>query len=87
MPLQITCITKPNAHSTHEAITHVGGSGFYITREKCADDIDNRRQSYFVHVGLYKTDVTTYTKNGVKYIKTKADSTQKDNLLSLPQCK
>ncbi len=35
---QITCITKPDPHNSHEAITHVGGvrangTGFYITRQ------------------------------------------------------
>jgi len=54
MPRQITCITKPDVHSSHEAITHVGGSSFYITREQCADDIRFRRESYFVHVGLIR---------------------------------
>jgi hypothetical protein len=86
MARQIDCITKPNAHSDHEAITHVGGSEFYVTRQKCADETDRIPGSYFVYVGGYRTEVTTYVKNGVKFIRTRADSTKKDNLLSLSQC-
>jgi hypothetical protein len=56
MANQITCITKPDPHNSHEAITHVGGvrangAGFYITRQECAGDIVNRQDTYFVRVG------------------------------------
>lgn len=91
MASQITCITKPDPHSSHEAITNVGGTKanggrFYITRTECANDITTGRESYFVQVGSDKVDVTAYERNGTWYIKTKPDYTQKDNLLSLPQC-
>ncbi len=86
MAKQITCITKPDRYSDHEAITHVGGAGFYITRQECANNIDSGRESYFVSVGGFTTTVATYSKNGVKFIKTRRDATLKDNLLSLPEC-
>jgi len=91
MASQITCITKPDAHSSHEAITNVGGiraSGtrFYITREQCASDIRFGRESYFVRVGTDQVAVTAYERNGTWYIRTKPDHTQKDNLLNLPKC-
>jgi hypothetical protein len=93
MASQITCITKPNRDSDHEAITNVGGmrgSGarFYITRQECADDIRFRRETYFVQVGLYKVDVIAYQRvtGGPWFIKTTPDATKKDNLLSLPAC-
>lgn len=91
MASQITCITKPHPHSSLEHITHVGGVRgggvrFYITREECAADIDSGRESYFVRVGTDRVDVMTYVLNYTKYIKTKPDYTQRDNLLSLPQC-
>jgi len=92
MPSQITCITKPQPHDTHEAISHVGGlrSGggkFYISRTDCANDIRFGRESYFVHVGTNTVAVTAYERNGNWFIKTKPDHTQKDNLLNLPQCR
>lgn len=91
MASRITCITKPNAHSPLEHITNVGGtratgSRFYITREECARDIDSRRESYYVHVGTDTVNVETYTLHNQRFIKTKPDRTQRDNLLNLPQC-
>lgn len=91
MASRITCITKPDAQSSHEHITHVGGirqdgSGFYITREQCANDIDALRETYYVMVRTAQANVTTYNRNGVKFIRTVADRTLRDNLLSLPQC-
>src|SRR5689334_13206294 len=65
MASQITCITTPDRYNDHEAITNVGGvrasgTGFYITREQCADDIRFNRESYFVHVGGYQVTVEAY---------------------------
>lgn len=92
MPSQITCVTKPNRYSSHEAITYVGGvrgggNSFYITRQACADDIRLGRESYFVQVGRNRIDVEAYQKNGVWFIRTRPDHTQQDNLLSLPECR
>jgi Protein of unknown function (DUF3892) len=88
---QITCITKPDPHNSHEAITHVGGvrangTGFYITRQECAADIVNRQDTYFVRAGQNRIGVEAYQRQSVWYIKTRPDHTQKDNLLNLPQC-
>ena len=94
MPSQITCITKPDRYNDHEAITNVGGrrsngSGFYITREQCADDIRFSREQYFVHVGRDTVAVEAYqrTYGGPWFIRTKPDATRKDNLLSLDECR
>jgi hypothetical protein len=92
MASQITCITKPDRYSTHEAITHVGGVRggvkFYTPREQCADDIRLRRETYFVHVGGYQVNVEAYQlhTSGPWFIKMYPDATKKDNLLSLPEC-
>jgi Protein of unknown function (DUF3892) len=91
MASQITCITKPQPHSHHEHITNVGGvrpnlGRFYISREECAGDIVTARESYFVRVGQTQIGVEAYQRNGVWFIKTRPDQTQKDNLLNLPQC-
>ncbi len=96
MASQITCITKPDRQSTHEAITHVGGRrgngvgiSFFITREQCADDIRFRSEDYFVHVGGYQVSVEAYQlrTSGPWFIRTYPDATKRDNLLSLPECR
>jgi hypothetical protein len=88
---QVTCITKPHPHSPREHITHVGGVNsegafWYYTRLEVADMIDSGRYNFHVKVGRYDIPVTTYVRNGVKYIRTAPDETTKDNLLSLDQC-
>ena len=91
MSHQITCVTKPDRDSHHEAIQRVGGveSGgakFNISREACYDQIKNG-QAYHVVVGRNDVTVIAYQINGVgKYIRTTPDATKKDNLLSLPPC-
>jgi hypothetical protein len=88
---QIICITKHNRYSSHEAIERVGGvrangEAFNITREECADDILSQKTSYEVQVGKNRTPVLAYTKGAGKYLMTKSDQTDTDNLLSLPEC-
>jgi hypothetical protein len=92
MASQIDCIIKPDPQNHHEAITAVGGirpNGirFNIPRTQCADDIRLNRETYFVKVGNDKIGVTAYEKNFTWYIKTRPDHTQRDNLLSLGQCR
>jgi hypothetical protein len=88
---QITCITKPNRESPVDHITHVGGYGtspWKLTVEDVIQRIESGREQFFVHVGLYEADVIVVpeTAHKRKHIKTKPDATQKDNLLSLPEC-
>lgn len=91
MSNRVTCITKPHPHSPREHITHVGGvnasGGFwYYTREQVANMIDSGQYYFHVKVDRYDVPVTTYVRNGVKFIRTVADDTVRDNLLSLDQC-
>lgn len=91
MTNQITCITKPNRDSSHEAIQFVGGVNgeggrFKISREQCYDYI-KQGYTFFVKVDNSRINVEAYQRSGQgKYIKTYPDATKKDNLLSLPPC-
>lgn len=85
MARQITCI-RTTSREHHEHITWVGGSWGTITRQDCALQIHNRQESYFVAGGGMQASVEAYQRDGVWYIKTVADSTKKDNLLSLRDC-
>ena len=92
MPHQITCITKPDPHSSHEAILRIGGiaangTHFNISREDCYDNIKGGHV-FHVKVGNADAKVEAYQRNGQgKYIRTFPDATKKDNLLNLPQCR
>lgn len=87
---RITCINKPNRDSPVEHITHVGGFGtspWKLPVEDVIRRIESGAEAFFVHVGLYESDVEVVSPPGRrKYIKTRPDATKKDNLLSLPEC-
>lgn len=89
MANQITHIRKPNVNSSHEHITDVKGTNVNGTFQyTVAQVIAYLKQGYQFHVHRAgRTINVTYQKSaaGNEYIKTEPDSTQKDNLLSLPQ--
>lgn len=84
---QITHIRKPDVNSSLEHITHVKYDGIVHTREEVIRLIDNRTDAFYVSVPAGTAWVEVVRPAGRSaYIKTKPDSTGKDNLLSLPQC-
>lgn len=91
--VRVECITKPNRESKHEHITHLGGrggGGWWWTREQVITSIESKTNTFYVldpisgkrsEVGVVKP------KDGhAPYLRTHADGTWNDNLLSLPQC-
>ena len=89
--LQIKCINKSDRYSPHERITHVGGvfstgNRWKQTQEQTIREIEGGEWAYFVEVGGSRIDVIVATHNGRKYIKTRSDGEQPNNLLSLPEC-
>ncbi|MBO0953231.1 DUF3892 domain-containing protein [Fibrella forsythiae] len=91
MSNRITHIRKPNASSEVEHITDIKGShtnGTITFQYTVAQVVQYLKDGYSFYVQVGSTQVSvTYQKSaaGREYIKTKPDSTQKDNLLSLPQ--
>lgn len=89
---QVTCITKSDPNSTqHEHITHLGNSadGWKQTREEVIRHIDTAAHTYFVKdpaTGKRSEVVVVRPTSGVPYVRTRADGTLNDNLLSLKQC-
>ena len=90
MSNRITHIRKPNVNSTVEHITDVKGTNnngeWTNTVPEVIAFIRQGNYQFYVERGGYQIDVTIgRSAAGNEYIKTRPDSTQVDNLLSLPQ--
>jgi hypothetical protein len=87
---QIECVNKTDRDNPWERITHVGGrsgNGWKITQEVAISYIERGEWSFYVSVRGDRADVIVATSRfGNKYLKTKADGDQPNNLLSLPEC-
>lgn len=88
--VQVTCITKLNASSSHEHITHIGGVGWKWQRDDVIKSIEAKTNTFHVidpatgkkaYVGVVRP------KDGRQaYLQTYSDGVWTNNLLSLPQC-
>jgi Protein of unknown function (DUF3892) len=89
--VQVTCITKPNPNSPHEHITHLGNpAGNWIwTREQVIQSIDAKTNTFYVadpatskraYIGVVREA------GKLPYLRTHADGSWNNNLLSLNQC-
>lgn len=88
--VRVTCITKPNRDSAHEYITHLGGSGWYWTRDEVIVSIEGKFNSFYVLDSAgHRSDVGVVTPgNGrPKHLRTYADGDWNNNLLALPACR
>lgn len=88
---QVQCINKSNRTSAHERITHIGGVAANSTRWKLTEaeaitGIENGTWQFYVSRGGTTVDVIVAQREGRKYLKTRNDGEQPDNLLSLPEC-
>ena len=86
--LQITCISKTNRPSAHEAISHVGGTWGRKTQQQTIVEIEGRINQFCTSVnGRSVWLVVGVSQWGNKYLKTEADGAGQNNLLSLPECR
>lgn len=87
---QIMCINKQDRDNPWERITHVGGftdKRWKLTQQDAINLIETGRWKFYVSVAGRSVWVVVGTSRfGNKYLKTEADSGEKNNLLSLPEC-
>jgi len=84
--VQVTCINKKDRSSSHEHITHLGGSGWKWTRADVIASIEGRTNTFFTKVNGVRADVGVVDGPTGKYVRTYADGKWNDNLLALPEC-
>jgi Protein of unknown function (DUF3892) len=92
--VQVSCIVKPNPHSPHEHITHLGNprstnGGWMWTRDQVIASIDAKTNTFFVAdpVSSKRAYIGVVREAGkAPYVRTYADGKWNNNLLSLNQC-
>ena len=89
--VQIKCIKKSDRQSRHERIISIGGTNPDGTPWKLSEidaiaGIEAGKYRFWTAGGGTSTWVVIAVHEGRKYLKTEADTTTKDNLLSLPEC-
>lgn len=96
MSVRIHCINKErgNHYDPHEAITNLGwvneatSESNKCTRLEMVTFIEGGGQAYVKNVlGKVAYLVVKVSPYGNKFVKTKADGVETNNLLSLPECK
>jgi len=83
---QVTCITKPNRNSAHEAITHLGGANWRWPAQDVIASIEAKTNTFYTLVGGKRADVAVVKGPHGKYLRTHADNQWNDNLLALAEC-
>ncbi len=84
--VQVSCINKQPRNSTHEGISHLGGSGWRWTRQQVIDSIKRKTNTFYTRVGGKRADVGVNKGRHAEYVQTYADGRWNNNLLSLPEC-
>lgn len=82
--VQITCVSKTG--SQYDAITGVGGNGWWWTVDQVVQSIEAKTNTFFTLVGNKRADVGVVHGPTKKYIRTHADGQWNDNLLALAPC-
>ncbi|WNG28435.1 DUF3892 domain-containing protein [Cystobacter fuscus] len=87
--VQVTCITKADRASGHEGITHIGGpggNGWKWTVAAVIASIRAKTNTFYTLVDGKRADIGIVEGKNGDYLRTYADRTWNDNLLSLPAC-
>jgi len=87
--VRVTCINKLPRDSTHEGITHLGGSGgggWKWTRQQVIDSINAKTNTFYTLENGKRAEIGVVNGPRGPYVRTYADGQWNDNLLALPEC-
>jgi len=87
--LHVTCINKhPTHQDRHHRIQAIGGNWGKHTEDQAISNIERGVNSYYTTGGGQEANVKVQKhSSGKKYLITDKDTTTRDNLLSLPECR
>jgi hypothetical protein len=84
--LQVTCHV-PDGSDADQRIDAIGGAGWRHLIDDAIRYIETRTNDYWTLVGGVRVDVMVAQRpNGRKYLKTRTDYYEPNNLLALPRC-
>src|SRR5215213_274369 len=83
---QVTCINKRDRNSSHEGITHLGGTNWKWPRAQVVESIEKKSNTFFTLVAGKRANVGIVNGPNGKYLRSYADDQWNDNLLALPEC-
>lgn len=83
---QVTCVT-PDGRDPDRRIDGLGGYGWYGSIDDVIYWIESRQHTFWVNVNGWRDDVIVAQRgNGRKYLKTRGDGYEPNNLLNLAAC-
>ncbi len=85
LTLRVKRITTDPHRSGWDTLTHIGGDHWRHTVAETARNITSRACHYTVTVRQQTTHVTVVERDGQKFLRTAADDSTSNNLLSLPR--
>jgi len=83
----VTCINKQQRNNPYEGITHLGGTNWRHTRAEVIAFIESRQHTFYTHGREGRADIGVVDGPNGKYLRTYANGTWNDNLLSLDECR
>jgi len=86
--IQVTCVKLANSNAGNEGISHLGGSGWRLTRDEVIAELEspNCRFAFYTQVNGKVGWVGVRSGPYGKYLQTHADGYWNNNLLALARC-
>lgn len=88
--VRVECINKQPRESTHEGITHLGGTaggGWRWTRQQVVDSIRAGTNTFYTLEDGRRANIGIVDGPRGPYLMTYADGRWTNNLLALPECR
>jgi len=84
--VQVTCINKQPRQNAYKGIIHLGGSGWWWTRQQVIDSINAQTNTFYTRSGTQRSEIGVVDGPTGPYLRTYANGQWNDNLLALPEC-